>query len=533
MRVAIAGAGGRLGLLIFGMLQRLAQEENLTGVKMPIGLVGTTDGARALSKGLYRQFGMAFAPETAVGFVAAADPNSWQSAFARCNVAIIGGSYCIEKKRLPPSFMRSLSRIALHEYEFSLDGVGERAPSAGEVDSSTVLAAQLAGAAAAGVEKVIVACPSASDEWLDALAAAVPVGTGGPGCCVNLVTTPTALADTTGWTYLDMTAEALLCATPTAVGNDDSADDGQAPTATEEFARLLVSLAVSQEAESPQQVGRAGLPSSAGPQRAIARRRRAREPQLSSVPAARQLSSVPAAALPSTAVSLLSRRRLLSAAVGGGAAVVTSSWPACAAGSAGGGIRFVADDLTFGFELPPKWVPSTAADQERASSGHLIAVRAQRTDGAASVQAIVDGGSRGRRYGSSLGDLGPLEVVAQRLLQEELLNDDSAKYASVVSSERTGGLGGTAYYVVRYELGGRPAIAKLAVVQQRLYCVKVRATEEKPAGFFDVPEASSSLRADMEAVIESFNVVAVNSPCLSKSNAGSVPDEGVCKALRP
>ena len=121
--------------------------------------------------------------------------------------------------------------------------------------------------------------------------------------------------------------------------------------------------------------------------------------------------------------------------------------------------------------------------------------------------------------------------MAQRLLQEELLNDDSAKFASVVSSERTGGVGGTAYYVVRYQLGGRPAIAKLAVVQQRLYCIKVRATEEQLAGFFE--REDGSLRADMEALIESYNVVAVNSPCLARSNAGGVPDEGMCKALRP
>ena len=223
----------------------------------------------------------------------------------------------------------------------------------------------------------------------------------------------------------------------------------------------------------------------------------------------------------------LSRRQLLlsSSVIGGGAA--SSSSP-CAASDL---IRFQADDLSFGFELPPTWVPATAPEDERTSAGHLIAVRAQKMDGTASLQAIVDGGSRGRSYGSSLSDLGPLETVAQRLLQEELLDDNAADFAALASSGRTGGLGGTAYYVVRYQMGGRPAIAKIAVAQQRLYCIKVRAEKDQAkAGFF---ERESSVRTDMETIADSFSVVAVNSPCLMRSNAGKVPGADACKVLRP
>ena len=93
-------------------------------------------------------------------------------------------------------------------------------------------------------------------------------------------------------------------------------------------------------------------------------------------------------------------------------------------------------------------------------------------------------------------------------------------------------MGGTAFYEIRYQMSGRPAIAKLAVVQLRLYCLKVRASKVvEPAGAFF--ERESSLRSDMEAIADSFSVVAVNSPCLSTSNKGGVPADGVCKVLRP
>ena len=213
----------------------------------------------------------------------------------------------------------------------------------------------------------------------------------------------------------------------------------------------------------------------------------------------------------------------LSAGLGAG------SIPPCSAAS-DDGIRFEADDKTFGFDLPPRWVPATAPDQERVSSGHLISVRAAASDGSASLQAVVDGGIRGRQFGSSLNDLGPIEGVAQRLVEFDLLNDAAADFGGVVSSEGTGGLGGTPYYLIRYQIGGRPAIAKLAVVQQRLYCIKVRAAKEEKAGFF---EREGALLADMEAIAQSFSVVAVNAPCLQRSNKGSVPDEGACRVLRP
>ena len=519
VKVAVAGAGGSLGMLLFGMLQRLAQEENLTGVGMPIGVVGTADGARALSKGLYRQFGMAFAPETAVRFVDMSNPLSWQNAYMGCEVAIVGGSFGIEKKRLPPKFMRSLSMIPLHECEFTLDS--ERSQTDGN-EEKTVLTAQLEGAVAAGVKKILVACPSAGAAQLDALESCVSAAVAAQACSL-LVTTPAGLVDTEGWTYLDMPDELLHNAEIDSWdGTDVSVCDGETPTPSEEYARLLVRLAVAQEEEEEEEVSleveQAKANKASGhvpirPLRATARHGRAGEPSLS---------------LRNGLRNGVSRRLALSTLLSG-TAWISNGGPNSAAFAAD--IRFESDDLSFGFELPPQWVPATAPEEERASGGHLISVRAQKLDGAASLQAIVDGGSRGRRYGSSLRDLGSLEMVAQRLVQEELLNDSGADFASVISSEQTGGLGSTSYYVVRYQVGGKPVIAKLAVAQQRLYCIKIRAKEEEKAGFFE--RAGGKLLSDMEAIAQSFGVVAVNYPCLESSNAGKVPDEDVCKVLRP
>ena len=200
-------------------------------------------------------------------------------------------------------------------------------------------------------------------------------------------------------------------------------------------------------------------------------------------------------------------------------------FPALAAAD---GVTFEADDETFRFALPRGWIGSTAPEQERASPSHLISVRAQQQSGGASLQAIVDGGFRGRKYGSSLSDLGSLAAIANGLVKQELLNDDAAQSASVLSSERTS-FRGMSYYVVRYEVAGRPAIAKLAVAQQRLYCLRVRAASRSAPSFF---ETTGPLRDDMEAIAESYSVAAVDDACLTQSNKGSVP-ERACRVLRP
>lgn len=189
-------------------------------------------------------------------------------------------------------------------------------------------------------------------------------------------------------------------------------------------------------------------------------------------------------------------------------------------------IKFQADDKSFDFALPPGWVGMTPGPQERSIPSHLIAVSAQQVEGSATARAIVDGGSRGRAYGTSLAALGPLDKIATRLVQDELLNDDTAGDALVLSAEQVAGsIKGSSYYVIRYLVGAKPAIAKLAVIQNRLYCIKVKANKKASASFFDEP---STLQVDMESIVASYNAFPVNFICLGQSNKGNIPTAGSC-----
>lgn len=154
------------------------------------------------------------------------------------------------------------------------------------------------------------------------------------------------------------------------------------------------------------------------------------------------------------------RRRLL------GSALVASMWgcggsaaasPPDGGAAAADSTRFEADDQSFFFSLPEGWVGITAPDEERASSAHLIAVSAatsvataQRLSSGAVLRAVVDGGVRGRAYGSSLAALGPLRGVASGLVSEELLSDAAAKSAAVVDAEEVARTTRSpSYYIVR------------------------------------------------------------------------------------
>ncbi len=252
------------------------------------------------------------------------------------------------------------------------------------------------------------------------------------------------------------------------------------------------------------------------------------------VPAAQRLA-VPAAlgsrGLAHAQTRMPTRRRLL------GSALAASMWQACGSSAAappdGGAAadnsaRFEADDKSFFFSLPEGWVGVTAPGEERASSGHLIAVSAattvataKRLGSGAVLRAVVDGGVRGRAYGSSLAALGPLRGVASELVSEELLNDAAATSAAVLDAEEVERTSRSPpYYIVRYVVNFKPVIAKLTIVQDRLYCVKVRATEERSGSFFD---EESALRQEMEAIVRSFRVAQISRRCVRESNQGSVP----------
>ena len=63
-------------------------------------------------------------------------------------------------------------------------------------------------------------------------------------------------------------------------------------------------------------------------------------------------------------------------------------------------------------------------------------------------------------------------------------------------------------------------IAKLAIRQGRLYCLKVRA-DAVVGG--DWAEKSSALRQDMEAIVSSYAAVPISRRCVRDSNRGRVP----------
>lgn len=192
-------------------------------------------------------------------------------------------------------------------------------------------------------------------------------------------------------------------------------------------------------------------------------------------------------------------------------------------------VTFRADDLSFEFKLPSGWVGGTPVSEERASPSHIIAVSAQKPGTTASLRAVVEGGSRGRNYGRSLADLGSVSEVAGRLVSDELFKDDDAKDAVMIDYEQVdpAAPGEPFYYVVRYLVGFKPAIAKLAICDGRLYYVKVKTNtvSGRATVFFNEPD---QLANDMEEIIRSFHVAKMNPICLAQSNAGKVPVERSC-----
>ena len=79
----------------------------------------------------------------------------------------------------------------------------------------------------------------------------------------------------------------------------------------------------------------------------------------------------------------------------------------------------------------------------------------------------------------------------------------------------------------KFLVGSKPGIIKLAIAQDRLFYIKVKANKlvKKPLSFFD---DASALRSDMEQLADSFVVRQIRPSCLKASNRGAVPAEGVC-----
>ena len=85
--------------------------------------------------------------------------------------------------------------------------------------------------------------------------------------------------------------------------------------------------------------------------------------------------------------------------------------------------------------------------------------------------------------------------------------------------------GGGSYYLIRWLCGAKPGVAKLAIFQDRLYCLRLRAAKPASPSFFDEP---SALRDELEAIASSYRATAISYPCLGRSNEGVAPRAGLC-----
>ena len=158
-RVAVVGGGGPLGILLFGMLQRGAQDRRAEHrLGEPLAVCGSTDGAKRLSKGVYQKFGMAFVPEPCVRFADGTSAASIGSALRGAEIAIVG-ECAVQQRKLPPAWLPTFSLVPEYPLEFDLDG---------GLGSSAVIDEHVRGAFSASVPRLIVLTSRAETADLEA-----------------------------------------------------------------------------------------------------------------------------------------------------------------------------------------------------------------------------------------------------------------------------------------------------------------------------------------------------------------------------
>lgn len=242
-RVVVLGASGRLGVLLYGMLQRRSQERLALH---PIGAVGTPDGARALSKGLSRPFSLAFAPEHTVRFADVSRSASIAAACAGCDVAILDAD-CVVTRAPPPSPLLRLlgGGAAGPTLEFALGGKSAT-PTLFAADVNVDVAdAQASGAAAAGCRVIALTASAPGSARCDALIRSLGQLPCTPGVDPPMLVTTAGVPalETAGWTY--RTTGTPLSELSDRVSDEAPAGDARrGPLALEDLATWLAGAAL-------------------------------------------------------------------------------------------------------------------------------------------------------------------------------------------------------------------------------------------------------------------------------------------------
>ena len=138
-RVAVCGAGGKAGSMVFGALQRAAQTWD-AGLAPPRALVGAARGSRALNSCLGSSFVLAFAGEDLVKLTDFRDEAKIGAALAGCGTVVV------------PSKMRPQGAVTGTEWSWDVDMGGD----------ADVFSRVVAAASEAGVHVVAVAPPGAA-----------------------------------------------------------------------------------------------------------------------------------------------------------------------------------------------------------------------------------------------------------------------------------------------------------------------------------------------------------------------------------
>ena len=172
---------------------------------------------------------------------------------------------------------------------------------------------------------------------------------------------------------------------------------------------------------------------------------------------------------------------------------------------------YQADDKSWDMTLPsPAWSIDQSSPPRAEHPKRLFHVIATRAEGAVADVTVVPSGKKSRT------ELGKVEQVGAALAPQygELVRTDA-----VVGKINGKEIKGSLYYIIEYKLAnGGSTTLKLDAKQGRTYTLAVT-LPAKP---------SAALKAEADALLESFKCFPVNAICISQSAGGKTPLAATC-----